>query len=76
MKHTNQSELELIGTVHVDDIKIAYPNESVFDRMIASLEKVFGAGEIEITHDYFACCGVQYTKLPDGYSMDQNQFVK
>ena len=44
--------------------------------MIAALEKVFGKGEIEITHDDFACCGVQCTRLTDGYSMDQNQFVK
>ena len=76
MKHTNQSELELIGTVHVDDIKIAYQDDSVFNQMITALAKVFGKGEIEITHDDFACCGVQYTKLPYGYSMDQNQFVK
>ena len=44
VKHTDQSELELLGTVHVDDIKIAYPNDNVFDRLIASLEKVFGKG--------------------------------
>lgn len=62
--------------MHVDDVKIAYPNENVFDRMIATLEKVFGKNEIGITHDNFACCGAQYTKLPNGYSMDQNQFVK
>ena len=31
VKHTNQSELELVGAVHVDDIKTAYPSENVFD---------------------------------------------
>ena len=68
--------LELIGTVHVDDIKITYPDDRVFNELMGSLEKVFGKGEIEITHGSFACCGVQYTKLEDGYSMDQNQYVR
>ena len=62
-----------MAPLHVDDVKI---NEHVFDRMIAALEKVFGKNESEITHDNFACCGAQYMKLSDGYSMDQNQFVK
>ena len=43
VKHAKKPQgnvLELIGTVHVDDIKIAYPDDRVFNELMGSLEKV------------------------------------
>ena len=34
--------LTLIGTIHVDDIKIAWGDDKVFDLLIKALEKIFG----------------------------------
>ena len=40
-KHEHRT-LALIGTVHVGDIKIAWGDDRVFDKLIKALEHFFG----------------------------------
>ena len=47
MKHVN-GELVLVGTLHVDEIRIAYGGDWVFGAFIEALECIFEPTELTI----------------------------
>ena len=73
MKH-GRSGLELIGTKHVDDIKVGGSDDAKAS-IISSLEKVFGKGELEITPDNFTNCGIRHARTAVGYDVDQTEYL-
>ena len=43
--------------------------------LITTLEKHVGKGELEMTWHNFKACGIQHTKISNGYQLDQNEYV-
>ena len=58
--------------VHVDDMKVSC-EDYVYKEFVRVLEQVFGAGELDITHDNFTNCGTRHTKTPSGYELVQTE---
>ena len=59
----------------MDDIKVGCTNE-VRAEFIVAWERVFGKGELDITHDNFTNCGTRHTKTSEGYELDQTEYLK
>ena len=74
MRH-GANGLDLIGTKHVDDIKIGGTAQAKAE-MIKALEHVFGKGELDITPTNFTNCGVRHAKTDFGYEIDQTEYLK
>ena len=74
MRHTKRNELDCLATTHVDDIK-ATAVEWVLKELISVLEKHFGKGEVDITYGIFKACGLRHIPIPNGYSLDQTEYL-
>lgn len=60
--------------MHVDGIKLACA-PAVLREFIAALGKVFGKDELDVTPDNFTNCGLRHIPKPDGYTMDQTEYL-
>ena len=70
---TGVSELVLMLSKRVDDLKIAGREERV-DRLIGRVKGVFG--KMEGDYGYFANCGVRRRRSADGtVALDQDEYV-
>ena len=58
---------------HVDDLAITC-RQTFLDEQFKLTTKAFGKISLQMTP--FTHCGCQYTKIPNGYKMDQQAFVK
>ena len=73
--HYKNSDGTLKGviTTHVDDLAIAC-RQTFLDEQHQLLTKKFGKISLQMTP--FTHCGVRYSKIPNGYKMDQQEFTK
>jgi hypothetical protein len=60
-------------TTHVDDLAITC-RQTFLDEQFKLMTKAFGKISLQMTP--FTHCGCQNTKIPNGYKMDQQAFVK
>ena len=68
-------ELNFIGTVLVDNIKVSGP-EQVLNEFIKCLEAQFGPGGLKIRRTPFENCGVSHKSMTDGgFTMDQIDYI-
>ena len=72
--HYKNSDGTLKGviTTHVDDLAIAC-RQTFLDEQHQLLTKKFGKISLQMTP--FTHCGVRYSKIPNGYKMDQQEFT-
>ena len=70
---SSASQLVLILSKHVDDLKIAGQKQYV-ERLIQHIEKVFG--KMKGDYDDFTNCGVHQSRSADGtVTMDQDEYI-
>ena len=75
VRHNASSELDFIGTIHVDDVKVACPPQ-VLSQLVNALIRLFGDDQLEITANNFTNCGMRHTLSNDGsYTMDQIEYI-
>ena len=51
-------------------------SRNIFWDFVKTLEQVFGSGELDITRDNFTNCGIRHTLTPQGYEMDQTEYLQ